>query len=657
MQVSSFLHRKSCSLVTSTSDKHNLQQLPPPISYNSVGDSASYCTDNSNSLFNNSEKTVFDKDDLEDGYSTSSEESSYSPTSSNGSGLFKEDNIKAVFDVLDANKDGAIHKEEFITAMTEVYKLFFAAYGHYNVEVPDSNQHKNRSKNLRRRGFAFAYSCMTARELAVNTAVRCYGAVSLAMASQSRHGSGTYFLSHEDLYAWYLFYGSEPYRDLMIHAMDFFIERRHLGPVLGLVSRSTDEAGGKGLGNRTLHRNKSLVSLLSNNNNRVGGKLGRAGSGLVTWSSLEEFVFQCQQQLNLSSPGSASYLHHLLLMASSSSSPLSSSFSSSSSSSSPPSADHRALLQCIQPITKEKYLKTFSSFLTFNGSIGTGREKSEDVDHQSLSFLLDAIFEICSMEVHLTSANTGHSKTKVPVCNILSLLTILCDSPTSYLQNYQSLFDAYKLQRGTGGRSQGEEEEDSVTEVLLYNHLSQVFRLTFYFNASFNCSPDDLAYAISSKYLAQTEINRKGKGNLNFDEFLELLTQSIRLGLRMLQVKSGFIVDSVNALVGWQSLVNTSREDGNLTLQMDTSLDNNDQNETSNSKLQLSSPSLDAIGGLAMLNSSGSSDVSPVEYFEDSQIASFFIDYCGDEVWKALSHLHLNIFDVHHMLYNVLLFA
>eukprot|EP01035_Chromulina_nebulosa_P062131 gene62131-84971_t len=188
--------------------------------------------------------------------------------------------------------------------MTDVYKHFFAAYGHYNIDAPYdySNQLSNRRRNMRRRWFSFAYSCMTARELAVTTAVRCYGAVTQALASSSpsapsrpshtHHeggaGSGTYFLSYEDLYAWYLFCGSEPFRELMIHAMDFFLERRQ-----------------KGL------RNKSVVSLLSNN--KVVDRLEQAGLGLVLWPSLEEFVLRCQQKLNLSSPGSASYLHHLLL--------------------------------------------------------------------------------------------------------------------------------------------------------------------------------------------------------------------------------------------------------------------------------------------------------------------------------------------------------
>ena len=642
------------------------------MSYNSVGDTASYCTDNSNSLFNNSEKTVFDRDDLEDGYSTSSSnDNSNSPTiptssssssndnnsSSNGGGgrrsLFKEDTIKAVFDVLDANKDGAIHKEEFIAAMTDVYKLFLTAYGHYNAELPsDSHPPGNRRRNLRRRGFAFAYSCMTARELAVTTAVRCYGAVSQALASttplsapssrpsnERGGGLGSYFLSYEDLYAWYLFGGSEPLRDLMIHAMDFFIERRQLG--FGLGSSSTDQGKGKGqVGNRTLHRNKSVVSLLSNNNNsnnnnnsRVVARLGQAGLGLVLWPSLEEFVLRCQQQLSLSSPGSASYLHHLLLMASSSSSPLSSSFSSSSSSSSPSSSNHRALLQCNQPITKEKYLKTFISFLNINGT------------SQGLSSLLDAIFDICSMDIHITSSSSSSSssssndsKSKAPVCNLLSLLTILCDSPSSYLQNYQSLFDAYKLQRGNRGGHQG--QEDTVSDVLLYKHLSQVFRLAFYFNPTFSCSPDDLAHAIASKYLALTEIDRKEKDNLNFDEFLELLTQSVRLGLRMLQMKSGFIVDSITALVGWKTI--SSEEEGNLTLQTESSVEYNDPN---NKLLMLSSPSLNAVGSGAMLHSSSSdsSDVSPVEYYEDSQMASFFIEYCGDEVRGSSSSLSIHI--------------
>eukprot|EP01035_Chromulina_nebulosa_P007091 gene7091-9556_t len=234
------------------------------------------------------------------------------------------------------------------------------------------------------------------------------------------------------------------------------------------------------------------------------------------------------------------------------------------------------------------------------------------------------------MDIYFTSpSSSGDSKSKVPVCNLLSLLTILCDSPSSYLQNYQSLFDAYKLQRGNRGQgSQSQQgQEDTVSDVLLYNHLSQVFRLAFYFNPTFSCSPDDLAHAVASKYLALTEINRKEKDNLTFDEFLELLSQSVRLGLRMLQVKSGFIVDSMNALVGWKSLC--SAGEGTLTLQTETNVDYNDHN----SKLLLSSPSL---GAMLNSSSSDSSDVSPVDYYEDSQIASFFIEYCGDEV--KLSH-------------------
>ena len=87
-----------------------------------------------------------------------------------------------------------------------------------------------------------------------------------------------------------------------------------------------------------------------------------------------------------------------------------------------------------------------------------------------------------------------------------------------------------------------------------------MFRLIFFFSArvrnSARCAPEDLAHAISSKYLSVTEVARKEKDNLTFDEFIEILTQSLRLGLQMLNLTEGFVVNSLNSLVTLKSLQN-----------------------------------------------------------------------------------------------------
>jgi len=280
----------------------------------------------------------------------------------------------------------------------------------------------------------------------------------------------------------------------------------------------------------------------------------------------------------------------------------------------------------------------FLSFLSFKGSIRTTHD-------DSTKELLNTIFAIATSQFNtffspITSKSSGDSICHVQcmpeeaaVSDLISLLSILGDNNRNYLQNYQSLFDAYK-QRG----------EELVNEVIYFNHLHQVFRTIFYFNptvrANASCPPEDLAHAISIKFLSLTEVEREEKEKLSFDEFIELVTQGITLGLQMLGVNSGFFLNTLGALVGYQALQQETLKSESY----------NDMSSNSSPHRSLRSLSIEGsyenMAYLTTTTTSNSTDLdnddddtvdlqpedSPVDMLEDSQVVSLFIEYCGDAV-------------------------
>lgn len=365
---------------------------------------------------------MFDKNDLENDYDSDSE-------NDDNQSFLTEDNIKRAFVALDTNRDGKIHKEEFISALTRAYQFFFSTY--------NNDSEIGQKLFTKRRGLAFAYSCMTPKELAIATAVECYGIIT---STSTAKGNPTYYLSYNDLYAWYLFSGREPFRDLMVHALDSFLE-----------------LGGDRRPLPTLQRSKSSVNLISKNQQQENSKLNNKNS---KEGSVDDFVSQCQQLLKLSSPGSASYLSNLLLMASS------------------PSPEHTHKHNPApynHYLTREKYTKTFLSYLSFNGTLKRGPQQSQSqallLQDSNRLHLIDTIFDISSTEFSSPDGEiVWQANEKVPVSHVISLLTVLCDSDLTYLQNYQSLFDVYKLRK-----------EEYVNEIILHNHLSQVLLELQYF--------------------------------------------------------------------------------------------------------------------------------------------------------------------------------
>jgi Ca2+-binding EF-hand superfamily protein len=101
-----------------------------------------------------------------------------------------DENAEKAFNILDKNGDGYLHKEEIVEVLTVAYNKFMETSARYS----------------------FAYSCLTARDVATATAD--------ALLSSVQTVDGDNCLDFDDFCAWYLSVGANPLRELMVMAIE-----------------------------------------------------------------------------------------------------------------------------------------------------------------------------------------------------------------------------------------------------------------------------------------------------------------------------------------------------------------------------------------------------------------------------------------------------
>eukprot|EP01038_Epipyxis_sp_PR26KG_P012080 gene12080-16166_t len=130
-----------------------------------------------------------------------------------------------------------------------------------------------------------------------------------------------------------------------------------------------------------------------------------------------------------------------------------------------------------------------------------------------------------------------------------------------------------------------------VNDSILYYFLLQLVKIIFYCNsdlpATTGCRPNDVAHAISTKFLMITDANREIRFKLNYVEFLEVLSHSMKLGLDMLQIGEGHFDSFLSQVIE---------------------------------------------AGVTQFNGKKESNDKVPEYLEDSQIESFFVQYDGGSI-------------------------
>lgn len=99
-----------------------------------------------------------------------------------------------------------------------------------------------------------------------------------------------------------------------------------------------------------------------------------------------------------------------------------------------------------------------------------------------------------------------------------------------------------------------QDESGFVHEMILYFYLVQAFSCVFYFNHDLRhavgVDSEDLALAVHLAMLNGADRGRWQAGKLTFVEFIDLLAQGIRLGLKMLHVSGGLAISSTWCSVG-----------------------------------------------------------------------------------------------------------
>jgi Ca2+-binding EF-hand superfamily protein len=97
--------------------------------------------------------------------------------------------------------------------------------------------------------------------------------------------------------------------------------------------------------------------------------------------------------------------------------------------------------------------------------------------------------------------------------------------------------------------------DNLVPDLILYNHLLQIFHLIFYYNREYakvtGCSSDELTHAIYLKLLISVEIKRKEWNKLSLAEFIELFIHGLQLGLNTLQITDGYFNEQLQYMIGY----------------------------------------------------------------------------------------------------------
>lgn len=177
--------------------------------------------------------------------------SGIAPNSESDELILTDENAEKAFNILDKNGDGYIHQEEMVEVLTVAYSKFM-------------------DLNTR---YSFAYSCLSASDIAVATAQNCLDSVQTV--------DGDYCLDFDDFCAWYLSAGTNALRELMVMSIEF------ISSTGSLFNPESPQ----------MKRTKSMTSL----------ELSDAYSD----RRVADFVHSCQTLLLLSN-GSLNYLLDLL---------------------------------------------------------------------------------------------------------------------------------------------------------------------------------------------------------------------------------------------------------------------------------------------------------------------------------------------------------
>ncbi len=439
--------------------------------------------------------------------------------------LLTEEQVKRSFYLLDLNGDNYVHKEEFIEFMTMAYAKMF-----------DYDE-----------GLAFAYSCISNKDLAVVTAMQCYNHINREYldehgATGFSNNSSTYYMSYDDFCAWYMSIGFDPLRELMIRCIEYYCSGLSGSPVNNKSS--------------SLRRSKSRTQL----------DLGRCYSGD---SDVRLFVQQCRRAFCL---GKRQYLDLIRVLS---------------------GVGKPSLI-----ISRNNLKKLVLSHIQHVGN-------HSPLDHYTIRLVedfLNTIIEIAD-ENKEDSIMLGHA---------ISLFSICSEDHNA--ETFSAVFNAYKQSHPNqyDEKAASPKNDGFANDLLLFNHLSLVFRLLCYFNSDFvkvtGCHPENLAHAIYLKFLVSIDIRRKKWGKLTLSEFIELFVHGVRMGLSMLQVTDGFFMEFLDSLLGF--------ENSSMTFQPFDSTSSGDHLEVTG----------DAVCGL-------DDDMSPsFDSLEDDQVASFLVSYSGSLV-------------------------
>lgn len=279
-------------------------------------------------------------------------------------------------------------------------------------------------------------------------------------------------------------------------------------------------------------------------------------------TEVQNFVTSCQENLQLNGENTSYILHLLKLITANN----------------------------VLHISRSKFTQMLMTFLA------SAHMPADEERMNSISELIDLLFDLCK----------PNKQDHVQIPHLASLLSLLTDD--IYLQHYQAVFDIY-------GDSEG-----NAPDSILFSHLCQIFRLIYYFSpdiqSSSGCFPEDLAHAISTKYLLLIDVSRKTRFKLSFPEFVEVFIHGLNLGLTMLSIEEGIFVDYLKTLIG------TATEDG----QDDDDEQDDDIDDVTGLPRSPRSPPPNSPG-VRIANS-----LSTNEYLEDSQVTSLFVNYAGNAI-------------------------
>lgn len=420
--------------------------------------------------------------------------------------LQTECKAEQAFRILDKNGDGLVHKEEFI----EVLSVAFDKFLDYNTR------------------YAFAYSCLSAKDIAIATALECYRSIGSAIDG--------YYLPFDDFCAWYLSSGVNPLRELMILAVDALA---NIAPInestLSHNQRTTTALESPEKQSQDVYHSPSPKGL-----KRVKSRVDLNLFNTYEDERVREFVRECSIKLKLSG-GDVPYLLDLISVST----------------------------KGMQWLKRELYTRIFYVYLIQNSvtpaesdlklvqvldtlfDILNGNPSSEasgsDNDCDSVTSKDSVEFgarEIQRSSNHTLEFNSSKTVDRIHILDLSSTLCLLANA--NHMEHLNTLFNAFPTSFS-----------GYVSENILTTHLRSAMRLIYYFSPAIplitDCSPDDLAFAVSIKFFGLAALDRTKEGMLCFEEFVEMFIYALKLCLDMLQIKDGYFVGYLDNLIKYTS--------------------------------------------------------------------------------------------------------